>query len=203
MRIGVFGGSFDPVHYGHIHPIAECRVAFGLDQILYVPARRPPHKPDRVLESSYHRMAMLSLAILSLEYAKIETLELTSPEGMPTYDSLSVLKSRLPADYFLIIGSDNLNILPSWYRPRELLDLCSLIVLDRPGIRYEDAVRNLPGKFRKFCSKKNGRIKTFQHDPIHISASLIRQRRREGKSVAGLTPPGVEVYMKRYSLYES
>jgi len=183
-------------------PVIESIRAVKLDQVLYIPALRPPHKRQK-LTSPFRRMAMLAMALNDIVHVKIDSLELEGPEGMFTIDTVKILMKRYKAEYFLIIGSDTLAELDTWKEVDNLIDLCSVVVLERPGITYREAVEKLPSRIARLCQPAGSNIFTFLHDPIEISSSLIRERVESGRSIAGMTPPQVENYIYRNNIYES
>ncbi|HPR63819.1 MAG TPA: nicotinate-nucleotide adenylyltransferase [Thermoanaerobaculia bacterium] len=201
MRTGIFGGSFDPVHFGHIYPVAECRAYLNLDQIIYIPAFQPPHKPKRKLEDPLHRHAMLALALQSIPYARIDNREIISEKPVFTIDSVKQIRAETSDEIFLLIGSDNLAILNTWHKHMELISLCRIMVLVRPGCPFASATEKLPEELASVCEPFGSGIRTFPHDPIDLSSSDIRTRLSEGKPVTGLTPKSVENYIMRYRLY--
>ena len=135
MRIGVFGGTFDPIHNGHLVVAEECRERLNIDRVLFVPAGLPPHKQARTLTSPHHRMAMVRLAIASNPRFEASSIELGRPGPSYSVDTLRQLRQnqRDGTDVFFIMGADSLKELPSWHDPAGLIASCRLVVVSRPG----------------------------------------------------------------------
>src|SRR5262245_16024054 len=133
MRLGIFGGSFDPVHTGHLILAEQCREQARLDRVLFVPAARPPHK-TRELTPFHHRAEMRTLAIAGNPAFVVDELEKDRPGPSFTADTLEQLHQREPeAELWLILGADSLFDVPRWYRPERILELAGLLVVGRPG----------------------------------------------------------------------
>ena len=135
MRLGVFGGTFDPIHNGHLMVAEQCRDRLSMERVLFVPARLPPHKRERPLTAPHHRMAMVRLAIASNPGFEASSIELGRPGPSYSVDTLRQLRQNQPEDteMFFIMGADSLNDLASWHNPAGLLANCKLIVVSRPG----------------------------------------------------------------------
>jgi nicotinate-nucleotide adenylyltransferase len=134
MRIGVCGGTFDPVHLGHLVLAEQSREQAALDQVWFIPSARPPHKQDRSVSPFHHRLEMLQLAIAGHAAFRVNDLEAERPGVSYTADTLNELRSRNPGDDFdFIIGSDCLPDLVHWYQPARILELAELIVVKREG----------------------------------------------------------------------
>ncbi len=136
-RIGIFGGTFDPVHLGHLIMAEQCREQGQLDQVWFIPAARPPHKQDRPLTGFVHRVEMLALAIAGMPAFRIDELEKDRPGPSYTADTLAEFRRRHPqAEFFLVIGSDTLVDLPHWREPARIAQLAGFVVWERPGWPY-------------------------------------------------------------------
>ena len=134
MRLGVFGGTFDPVHFGHLLLAEQCREQGRLDEVWFVPAPRPPQKPEHALTRFEQRVEMLALAIAGQPAFRIDELEKQRTGPSYTVDTLAELQRRHPSDeLFLLVGSDTLADLPSWYEPQRVVQLASLLVMRRPN----------------------------------------------------------------------
>ena len=139
MRLGLFGGSFDPIHAGHVLPVREARQALGLDKILYLPTAHPPHKPRRLMAPPHARYAMVELALLGEEGLFASPYELTLDRPAYTVETLEHFRQQEPAaDLHLLIGSDSFADLNHWVRWREIPGLARLVVLARPGWSLDD-----------------------------------------------------------------
>ena len=135
MKIGLFGGSFDPIHCGHIRPVLEAVDQVGLERVMYLPTGRPPHKPDRRLAPALARYAMTELALLEHDRLWVSSHELSEAAPAYTVDTLRHFAEAYPDDELhLLIGADSFAELSTWVRFREILDLARLVVLARPGV---------------------------------------------------------------------
>ncbi|MFO0863911.1 MAG: nicotinate-nucleotide adenylyltransferase [Gemmataceae bacterium] len=197
----MFGGSFDP-HLGHLILAEQCREQAKLDRVLFVPAARPPHKPDRVLAPFHHRAEMLSLAIAGNPAFVVDELEKNRPGPSYTVDTLAELKRREPsADLHLIIGGDTLNDLHLWRDPKGIVSLAGLLVVARPDVPAVSVDR-----FRESLGMAAAEMLTLEmvcSPLLEIASSDIRLRLAEGRSVRYLIPRAVEAYLDDKGLYQS
>ena len=190
LRIGLFGGSFDPVHTGHVQLARAALAELHLDRIIFIPARQPPHKKKRSLTSSARRCAMLSLALKPYPYFSLSRFELKRSSTTYTYQTLQYFRKRFPdAELFFIIGSDSLAELHRWRRSGLLAALTTFIVGKRPDVLAE-----------KFLFPGNARF--LRHPVRKVSSSDIRVRGAEGKSIRGLVPETVRKYIQKHKLYK-
>jgi len=200
MRIGVFGGTFDPVHYGHLILAEQCREQGRLDEVLFVPAPRPPHKP-RPCARFDQRVEMLALALAGNPTFRIEEVEKEREGPSYTVDTLIELKRRRPGDeLFLLIGADTLHDLPQWYEPRRILESAGLLVVGRPDSSVPD--REELGA-RLNLRPDAVRIAVIQAPLIDISSRDLRRRVAEGRSLRYLLPRAVECYIHDKRLYRA
>jgi nicotinate-nucleotide adenylyltransferase len=193
LRLGVFGGTFDPVHLGHLAGAEQARDHLRLDRVLFIPARVPPHKAAAVANAD-HRFRMTSLAVLDNPGFEVSDVELRREGPSYTVDTLRALKAEAPEDarHYLLIGADSARDLVQWKEHETLLEDSTVVVLGRPGVGAED----LPPPV--------GRRATFLSTPLlGISSTEIRRLVREGKSVRYLVPDGVESYIRSEGLYRS
>jgi nicotinate-nucleotide adenylyltransferase len=196
VNIGVLGGTFDPIHIGHLIVAEEARIKLGLAKVLFVPAGQPWLKQDRGITPAVHRVEMVRRAIADNPYFKLSTLEVDRPGSSYTVDTLGVLQDQLGsgASLFFIVGRDTLAELPLWKEPRKVIQLCRLVVPPRLGSRdlrhLEEAI---PGLLE--------RVIQLDMPVIGISSSEIRQRITRGLSVRYLVPPGVERYVTEQGIY--
>jgi nicotinate-nucleotide adenylyltransferase len=197
QRLGILGGTFDPVHHAHLVAAQEARHQLELDRVLFVPAGAPPHKPNRPLSAAHHRLQMLQLAVADQPHFAISRVDLDRPGPCYTVDTLALLRSEWgPAPtFFFIEGADSLADIPTWYQPQRLLDLCELIVVERPGVELDlpQLERQLPGI--------TSRIHWVQMPLLEISSTGLRARVRAGRPISYLVPPAVEAYIREHGLY--
>ena len=200
MRIGIFGGSFDPVHLGHLVMAEQCREQGRLDQLWFMPASVPPHKQNRQLASFAQRVEMLTLALSGQPAFHIKELENERSGPSYTVDTLSQIRKTHPDDdIYLIIGADTLLDFPNWRQPQRIVELVALLVADRPGWDMPDVQ-----EVRSRLSLSKGvdlRVEVIQMPLINLSSTDIRQRSHDGRSVRYLVPRAVEVYMAEKGLY--
>lgn len=211
-RLGVFGGTFDPIHLAHLRCAEEAREQLGLDQILFVPAADPPHKSRRVTAAA-HRLAMVRLAIAGNPGFRVSTIEIERGGRSYTVDTLRALRAELPADttLTLLIGLDAFRELGTWKEYRALFALADLAVWSRPPgvIRAPRALLPVAAQ-RDFCygpgqhtlrHRTGNHIRFLTVTALDLSASAIRLRLQRGRSIRYLVPPAVERYLSRHRLF--
>ena len=200
MKIGVFGGSFDPVHFGHIRPVREAVRRLGLDRVLYLPTASPPHKPGGPTAPAWARFAMVELALLEDPRLRASAIELTPGKPAYTIDSLRRLSREHPGDeLWLIIGGDNFGQLPTWKSWRQLPRLARLAVLLRPGDerRLESS---WPAELRRLAA--GDRVEFVPNRPVPVSSTDLRRRLAAGEDPPPRTVPrSVLKYIRKYGLY--
>lgn len=218
LRLGLFGGSFNPIHTGHLTIARQTREALELDQILFIPTGDPPHKPDGSLAPAHHRLEMVRLAIGSDPTFAVSDVEFRRPGKSYTIETIRLLqRSYGPrAQLFFLIGLDAFLDIQSWREPAALLILCSFVVLPRPGTSFQalSALTLLPplsqtsledldhGRIPKLDVPIGAqRLICLRLPPCDISASDIRKRITDGRPVANLLPPLVESYIIHHHLY--
>ncbi len=199
MRIGLMGGTFDPIHYGHLVAAEGARHALGLDRVFFVPAACPPHKVGRPITAAHHRHTMTLLATLSNPAFAVSTIELDRPGPSYTIDTLAVFRHEWgpAADLTFITGADALLEILNWRAPEELLAAARFVAATRPGYSPEglEAVRQrLPENLRP-------RITTLEVPALAISSSDLRYRVRQGCPIKYLVPELVEDYIRKEGLY--
>jgi nicotinate-nucleotide adenylyltransferase len=188
--VGVFGGTFDPVHHGHLILAAEASARLHLDEVLFIPARRPSHKRSRDLASVDHRIAMLRLASRGAPGFRVSRIEAQADQVSFTVRTLEALFRRERADYYLLMGQDSLEDFARWREPDRILALARLVVVPRG----DGELPLLPSNVRR-------RV-VFVHPPrIGISSTEIRRRIRRGLTVRYWIPDAVLAYVTRHGLY--
>lgn len=199
-KIGIFGGTFDPVHLGHLLIAEQSREHAHLDQVWFIPAPRPPHKQDRDLTPFSQRVEMLSLAIAGQPAFRIDELEKDRSGPSYTADTLAELHRRQPeAELWLLIGSDCLPDLPHWHDPARILSLAGLLIWERPRFPVWN-----PVQLGTALGWPEGPMR-YQVVPgplVDISSSALRQRAAEGRSLRYLVPRAVECYIENHHLYQ-
>lgn len=189
MRLGLFGGRFDPVHIGHLLAAQEAFEALELDELWFIPAKLPPHKP--AVASTEDRLQMLVLATLSNPAFVVQRLELDRPGPSYTFDTVCEIQKLRPHDkLFFIAGADAVLGLPTWHRADELSRSVNIVALARPGYTTDD----LAPPFRE-------RVQTLKTRLCDVSSTEIRRRLSRSRSVRYLVPDLVETYLDRTALY--
>ena len=189
--VGVFGGSFNPVHRGHLFIAQLAREAASLDEVVFVPAARPPHKEDEKLADAAHRVAMLRAALAGEPAATVSEIELEEDGPRFTVDTLTRLAARWPdAALSFIMGLDSLHDFPGWREPERILSGFRVIAVDRPGV---DPATLDPAV--------TARCLTVTGNPFAISSTGIRSRAARGLSLRHLVPEPVARYIADHGLY--
>ncbi|MBM3992816.1 MAG: nicotinate (nicotinamide) nucleotide adenylyltransferase [Planctomycetes bacterium] len=200
MRLGVFGGTFDPVHVGHLILAEQCREQASLDQVLFVPALLPPHKQQQPLTPFAQRVEMLSLALSGNPAFRIDELEKDRTGPSFTVDTMTELQARhRDAELCFIIGSDSLHDLPKWYEPRRILQLAELLVVERDGFATWSA-DELRGALQ-LADDFPLRYRPIFMPLITLASRDIRRRIAEGKTVRYMIPRAVEAYIADRGFY--
>lgn len=199
MRIGVYGGSFDPVHFGHLVPVEEARRRLSLDEILFVPAFQPPHKPAGPSAPSHHRFAMLALALEAYPAFRLTDFEVARGGTTYTIETLRHLRAaRADAEFVLVLGSDSLAIISTWRSWQEILDEFPLAVVEREGFPAGVLARELP----QAISGRFGETIFFAGNaPVTISSTWLRRAIPAGEDLSGSLPANVAAYLRRHALY--
>lgn len=212
-RVAIYGGTFDPVHNGHLEVARAVLKLFELDEIIFIPASVPPHKRNAKITSAYHRFAMLALAAETDQRLLISTIELDAPDRPYAVDTTAQMlnpKRRL----FFLIGADSWAEITTWYEWQRLLKLCDLIVVTRPG--YEIAKPPVEASVVDLRDKKRD-APAIAEDPsgprvfltdaanVDVSATTIRALARVGdfESMKASVPPAVASYISKHGLYRT
>ncbi len=198
-KLAVMGGTFDPIHYGHLVAAEGVRYEFKLDRVIFVPAGRPPHKPDERISEARHRLAMTALAIASNPYFSVSDMEIRRPGPSYTIDTVEEVHRRYrPEEVFFITGTDAVLKILSWHRALDLLTKCRVIAATRPG--YD--LSSLRRRFKELPPELVSRIVPVEVPALAISSSDIRARVRAGKPIKYLLPEVVEEYIFGNRLYQ-
>ncbi len=198
MRIGILGGSFNPIHLGHLVMAETARQKFGLSKVLFIPYAEPPHKKDGELAGAAFRFQMVQKAVADNPAFEACDLEIVRGGKSYSYDTLRHLTQACPRDdFYFIVGADSLAHIRSWYRVEELKGLCRFIVVDRPGVRTQELLDEMSPRDRDVLGAH--RVGDFM---LGISSKQIRDRIQKGLSVRYLVPQTVEDHLSRAGVYQ-
>ena len=198
MKIGVFGGTFDPVHQGHLTAAEEVRVALVLDQIIFVPAGQPWLKASRDIAPAEHRLAMVKLAIGANRHFTVSDVEIARQGPSYSVDTLEELQGQHErhATLFLLLGAELLEELHMWREPARLFDLATVVAISRPGFELGGL-----GDLAAILPDASERIVRLAVTPVGISSTQVRDRLSRGESIRYLVPETVEEYIYEHGLY--
>jgi nicotinate-nucleotide adenylyltransferase len=198
-RVGVLGGTFDPIHHAHLVAAQEALHSLALDCVLLVPAGNPPHKPARPISAAHHRLTMVSLAIAGRAGFQLSRVDVERPGPHFTFDTLTILREQWAAGtrFFFIVGTDSLAELSAWHRPADILGLADLAVVRRPGaqVDLEALEARLPGLGKH--------LHWVDMPLLDISSTGLRARVAGGRPIAFLVPQPVEAYILENGLYRA
>ncbi len=198
MNIGVLGGTFDPIHKGHLIIAEEARGRLNLAEILFVPAGQPWLKMNSPISAAEHRVQMVHLAIADKPCFKLSTMEIERAGPTYTVDTIAELRAQLGAgeEFFFILGWDNLTELPQWKEPSRLVKMCHLVAVPRPGCPPPDL-----DSLEAIVPGLTDSTIILDLPEIDISASEIRQRVAQGLPIDHLVPEAVDKYIREHRLY--
>ncbi len=220
MKIGLFGGSFNPIHNGHLHIADQIYQVLALDRILFIPTGDPPHKRSTSLAPAHHRLQMVQLALPPFSHYAIDEQEIRAPGVSYSIDTVLALKKAYPQDtqFGFIVGLDAFLEFPTWKQADRLLQLCDFIVCSRPGVTFtqlqslpllpsldNDTVRGLDARTTTHLDTPlpgGTRLRLLALPPSEISASKIRQACAQGHIPPDWLPPKVESYIIQHQLYQ-
>jgi len=197
--LGIMGGTFDPIHYGHLVTAEAVRNKFNLEKVFFVPSGRPPHKNLEYVSEAHHRYLMTFLSITTNTYFEVSKLEIDRPGKSYAYDTVKAFKEAFPDyDLYFITGADAIKEILTWHRVEEILDLCYFVAATRPGYDLDDLKKEelkvLPPEYLES-------ILIIEVPAMAISSTNIKSRVREGKSIKYLLPEAVEHYIYKNKLY--
>jgi nicotinate-nucleotide adenylyltransferase len=226
MRLGVLGGTFNPIHYGHLAAANDVWDLFSLDSVIFVPAAHPPHKDQGEIIEPQHRLMMTMLATVSHPHFIVSALEIERPGASYTVDTIAQIKQLYPAplSIYFILGIDAFLEIASWRQPDVLLGNCHTIVTSRPGHNLHERVSNPLRQlsrmyphltFDSLGQKGNGPVNSPAYrvcgtpyqiflqevTGLDISSTDIRRRVKTGHSIRYLLPDSVDAYIRKYQLY--
>lgn len=209
MTLGVLGGTFDPIHNGHIAAAAAAERAVNLDRVMLVPSRIPPHRQDPVGAAAEHRLAMAQLAARERPRWTASSIEIDRVGPSYTYDTLAELRQQFPStQIFFILGADAFAEIATWSRYPAVLDLANFLIVSRPGITLDSLRERVPSAFslRPSASGLQPSASKTRVIPVEtttpdVSSTEIRRRIRAGETFAGLVPNAVADYIRTHRLY--
>lgn len=210
-RVGILGGTLDPIHCGHLAAAAAARDAFALSRVLVLPSRIPPHRPVQPLASPFHRFAMACLAVSGMPRLEASDDELRAEGRSYTADTLDRQHAAgLAAEHiFFITGADAFADIATWKRYPDVLDLANFVVVTRPGHPIESLSERLPslaGRMRTDVPAQPAAtpaIYLLRAPTPDVSSTMVREKLRRGDPITGLVPPLVETHIHQHRLYEA
>lgn len=210
-RVGLLGGTFDPIHAGHLAAARAAGAALDLDAVRFIPSSRPPHRTDSPRASGYHRAEMIRLAAAETPGWEVSELELAREGPSYTYDTLAALARQglTPLQLFFIIGADAFAEVATWSRYPAVLDLAHFVVSARPGSALASLPARLPDLAPRMVAASavdaadSTRIVLLEARTPAVSSTDIRRRVAAGESIEGLVPPAVAAYIDRNLLYRT
>ncbi len=198
QRIGLMGGSFNPVHIGHVHLARAALDAGCAERVLFLPTGNPPHKRSG-LADKLDRLQMVCLAIEGEAHMDVCREEVDREGVIYTVDTLGILRERMPdAVFSYIIGADSLRALHTWKRPEKLITLCRFLVVMRPGEGEEETL-----EAARMWRGRGAQIEFLRMEPMDISSTEIRRRIAAGEAIDALVPAGVAAYIRAHELYKT
>lgn len=192
-KIGIMGGTFDPIHFGHLVTAETARDVFDLDEVIFVPSGQPPHKRNTAVSAAEHRIAMVNHSIISNPDFTLSTIETERKGFSYTIDTINAFLEKYGPDtkLYFITGADAIKEILTWHRVDELMEKCHFIAATRPGFEYDGEPQS------------KGKITTIKVPALAISSSQIRQMVAEGRSIRYLLPDTVEAYIRKNRLYQN
>lgn len=211
VRIGILGGTFDPIHRAHLDTAIAARAALSLDRVIVLPSRVPAHRADQPIASRYHRFAMTALAVNGVDGLAVSDLELCAPGPSYTIDTLTRFRERsgvTASQIFFITGADAFAEIDTWHRFPEVLEQAHFVVVSRPGFPVLGLRGKLPslaprmiGAGAKAAEADRPAIFLLDAPTPDVSSTDIRRRLRAGEPIAGLVSPAVDTYIRQHGLY--
>lgn len=200
VKIGIMGGTFDPVHYGHLVTAEGARCEFGLDHVLFMPSGIPPHKTKKKVSSPEHRYMMTVLATLTNPHFEVSRIDIDREGISYTIDTLLILREQYgpTAELYFITGADAIFEIMNWKDADKLLKIAHFIAATRPGFSLEE----LPVKTQQWVDEHQDRFHVLKVPAMAISSTDIRKRVRNGHSIRYLVPEPVDHYILRHGLYQ-
>ncbi|AFS78982.1 nicotinate-nucleotide adenylyltransferase NadD [Gottschalkia acidurici 9a] len=199
-RYGIMGGTFDPIHTGHLVVAEEVRQEFNLDKVIFMPTGDPPHKSSKEVALGQYRYEMTLLATVTNPFFEVSRLELDRKGTTYTIDTMITLKEKYKDDveFYFITGADSLLELHTWKDSDKILELCKIVAATRPGYDLGDMEERL----KELNEDNKESINTITTPGLQISSTDIRHRVKNGMTIKYLLPESVEVYIEKYKLYK-
>lgn len=200
MKIGIMGGTFDPIHIGHLMLGEFAHEIFSLDKVWFMPNGNPPHKKlDLINISVKHRVEMTKLAIEDTEYFGLELFEINNPEISFSYHTLEHFKHIFPNDeFYFILGADSLFSIDHWKEPQRLFNTCTILA----AIRDDKGIEDMQEQISYLKSKYQVNIELLRAPLLEISSSVIRERAANNHTIKFMVPDSVALYIKANNLYK-
>ena len=199
-RIGIMGGTFDPIHNGHLALSRQAYEEYNLDAVWFMPSGQPPHKKDHPITDSRFRCEMVQLALASEPHFVFSDFEVTTMGYTYTANTLQALRQHYPEhQFYFIIGADSLFQLEDWYHPEQVITAVNILAAGR---EYKAACRSMQEQMDYLNHKYNGNIDWLHAPEVDISSSRLRKMAGEGQDLTSYVPEAVAEYIKRYHLYE-
>ena len=198
MKTGLLGGTFDPVHLGHLEIAGKVKDTLGLDEVIFIPAGQSPFKTGHTLTPAEERREMLRLALAGIPHYKISDIELERPGPSYSVDTLTELHHQRKSanKLYLILGWDSLEGFPAWREPSRIIGMCNLVAVPRPGFEKPDL-----DKLEKAVPGVKRRLILLEEPWVEISATGIRELVARGKAIEKFVPAGVAEYIIERNLY--
>jgi nicotinate-nucleotide adenylyltransferase len=195
-RIGIMGGTFDPIHFGHLVTAEKVQEAFSLDEVVFVPSGNPPHKKNRKVTEATHRLNMVKLAIADHPGFSVSPIEINRKGYSYALDTVDAFRRIYGEDtkLFFITGADAILEIATWHKADELMAKCQFIAAARPGYHFDEA-HTLPKAYQD-------RIHIFRETALAISSSRIRRLIGDGADVSDMLPQKVNTYIETHNLYQ-
>lgn len=200
MKLGIMGGTFNPIHFGHLFLAENAYEQIGLDQILFMPSKNPPHKDKPYQVTDQQRVEMIALAIGDNPHFALSTIELERTGYTYTSDTLTLLKQEDPEkEYYFIVGADSLFMMHQWHEPQTIFSLCTVVAAGRDNVEPEQ----LKQQAEYLRQQYQANILLLDMPTIQIASGEIRQRMKEQRSVRYYLPDSVIEFIKNNKLYLS
>ena len=212
MRTGIMGGTFNPIHYGHLKCAEELLATCNLDRVIFIPAAQPPHKDNDGLNPFEQRLSMVKQAISPYQQFEASDVEAQRAGKSYTVDTLTILQQRYPDDqFYFLVGMDSLNTIHTWHNYTQLFKLCHLVVARRPGVKMPASDAALPVAIRHqfcydselnlFCHSSGHQLIFLEQTFLDISSTQIRNNVANNQSIDRLVPAAVAEYITTHQLY--